>query len=269
MHIKLNHIIYSLIPYKGYGVRAWSNKEIVSEIEYAFKGWFSPYEQAIVKPGYELRAITETIRDYLYIARIFIGEKLDELKRSGIVSHIVAIPVKLLNEIKLSLEQVDKAMQNYIASRGVGEGDIESIELEVEPLKDQLDPEIDYFRKTVSIDQARKMLTGISKPYGKVVVLYERDLWSRIKLAYSIAKILSIHGLKNYIILVDKPVDNIMIEYENVVLVLSKLIPLKWIDDWSVVKIVSDKMKRGELSIEETLRKIYESDAHHSTSSQA
>jgi hypothetical protein len=37
--VEIHHIIYSLVPYKGYAVRAWSSKEVIGDIEKAFKGW--------------------------------------------------------------------------------------------------------------------------------------------------------------------------------------------------------------------------------------
>lgn len=258
MGIRLDHLIYSLIPYKGYGIRAWSNREIIHEVEQAFKGWFSPYEQFIIRPGYELRAITGTLRDNVYLARIFLGEGLDELKRSGVVSHISVIPVKILRDVKIPLEQVDRAMYHYVNSRGIGEGEIDPIVLEIESSVDQLDPDIDYFRRVVNVDQARKILTGISKPNGRVLVIYERDIWSRMRLAYALTKVLLIHGLRNYMILLDKPIDSILIEYENIVLLLSKIIPLRQTGEWTVVKVTGEGGEKRELDIEETLKKIYE-----------
>lgn len=255
--LRLDHIIYTLIPYKGYGVRAWSRREIVPEIEQAFKGWFSPYEQAVVRPGYELRAVVKDPRDNVYVSRIFLGEKLDELKRSGVVSHIVVIPLKLLLEARISLEEIDKALISYTSSRGIGTGELEQLVLTVEA-QTGVDRDLEYFRKTVSRDQARKILEGVSKPYGKVVVIYKRDSWSRVKLAYSISKVLAIHGLREYIVLTEKPIDNILIEYENIVLVLDKMIPVKQTGEWSVVKVTEWETEKRGIDVEETLKRIYE-----------
>jgi len=127
--VELDHIIYSLVPYKGYGVRAWSKKEAVYDAERAFKGWFSPYEQLIVRPGAELRAVAKGFRDFIYIARVFIGEGLDELKRSGVVSHIALVPLDVAVEKRLSLEEVDKAMVSYTISKGIGMNEIEPLRI--------------------------------------------------------------------------------------------------------------------------------------------
>jgi hypothetical protein len=98
--VEIHHIIYSLVPHKGYAVRAWSSKEIIGDFEKAFKGWLCPFEQALIKPGVELRAIVKSPRGVFYLARVFKGEKLDEMKRSGAVSHIAMIPAELAIEKK-------------------------------------------------------------------------------------------------------------------------------------------------------------------------
>lgn len=257
MEAILDHIIYTLIPYKGYGVRAWSRREAVYEAERALKGWFSPYEQAMVRPNHELRAVVKDARDHLYLSRIFVGEKLDELKRSGVVSHIAIIPLEHLTRARIPLEEVDKAMINYVASNGIGLGDIEPIRITLEIEETGVDRDVDYYKKTVSVEQTKRILEGISKPYGKVAIIYKKDTWSRIRLAYAVSKVLAIHGVKEYAVLMEKPIDNIMIEYENLVLVLEKMIPLRPAGDWTVVKIAEKEGERGEPSIEETIKRIY------------
>jgi len=96
--MELHHIIYSVAPYRGYTVRAWSSEEAVVEVEQALKGWFSPFEQALVRPSVELRAVVKSPRGFLHLVRVFLGEKLDEMKRSGVVSHIALIPLITTDE---------------------------------------------------------------------------------------------------------------------------------------------------------------------------
>lgn len=154
------------------------------------------------------------------------GEKLDELKRSGVVSHIAVVPFKHVLETGLSLEELDRALINFVNSRGIEIGDIPPLTISLEH-KPEFDRDLDYFRLIVSRDEARKLLEGVTKPYGKVVVIYKNDIWSRIRLACSISKVLAIHGLREYIVLTEKPIDNILIEFENAVLVLDKMIPVR------------------------------------------
>ena len=255
MEIEIDHIFYTLIPFKGYGVRAWSKRDVVNEVEQAFRGWFTPYEQALIKPGTELRAIVKSPRGYVYLARIFLGEKLDELKRSGVVSHIASIPEDLALNKKASLELIDRSMINYTAVNGIGIGEVSPIRLEMP--EDVKDRDLEYLKMTVNEEKARKILTGISKPYGKIVIIYKKDSWGRMKLAYALTKLLMVHGLTEYIIVLDKPLDNILIEFEKTILIVDKMIPLKQVGEWAVVKIATEEVKNKEVDIEKTIEAIY------------
>jgi len=253
--IELDHIIYSLIPYKGYGVRAWSKKEAIYDAERAFKGWFSPYEQFIVRPGVELRAVVKGFRDFIYIARVFVGEGLDELKRRGVVSHIVLVPLEIAVEKRLPLEEVDKAMASYIISKGIGLEEIEP--LKISPGGRDRDEDLEYLKTIVDVENARKLLTAISRPVSKIIVIFKRDPWFRAKLSYALAKMFAIHNVAEYIVTVEKPLENILIEFTKVVMVLDKMIPVRRGEDWAVIKIVEDVKEKGiEADIEATLKKL-------------
>jgi hypothetical protein len=255
MEIELDHIFYTLIPFKGYGVRAWSKRDVVSEVEQAFKGWFSPYEQALVRTGTELRAIVKSPRGYVHLARIFLGEKLDELKRSGVVSHIASIPEDLALNKKLSLELVDKTMMNYTALNGIGIGEVSPMKLEM--FEEGKDRDLEYLKITVDEEKARKILTGIGKPYGRVIIIHKRDVWGRVKLAYALTKLLMIYGLTEYMIVLDRPLDNVLIEFEKIVLILDKMIPLKQVGEWTVMKIATEEVKGKEFDVDKTIEIIY------------
>jgi len=253
--IELDHIIYSLVPYKGYGVRAWSKKEAIYDAQRAFKDWLSPYEQFIVRPGVELRAVVKGFKDFIYIARVFVGEGLDELKRRGVVSHIALVPLEIAVEKKLSLEEVDKAMASYIISKGIG------LE-EIEPLRISLggrdrDEDLEYLKTIVDVENARKLLTAISRSESKIIVIYKRDSWFRAKLSYALAKMFAIHNVAEYIVTVEKPLENILIEFTKVVMILDKMIPVRRGENWIVVKIAEDVKEKGtEADIEATLKKL-------------
>ena len=253
--IELDHVIYSLVPYKGYGVRAWSKKEAVYDAERAFKGWFSPYEQLLVRPGVELRAVAKGFRDFIYIARVFVGEGLDELKRSGVVSHIALVPLEIAIEKKLSLEEVDKAMASYIASKGIGLGEIEPLRISFGE-RDR-DEDLEYLRTVVDVENAKKLLTAISRPESKIIVIFKRDTWFRAKLSYALAKMFAIHNVAEYIVTVEKPIENILIEFTKAVMVLDKMIPVRRAENWTVIKIAEDVKEKGvEADIEATLKKL-------------
>jgi hypothetical protein len=263
--IKLDHIIYSLIPYKGYGVRAWSRRDVVNEVEYAFKGWFSPYVQAFVRPGEELKAVVKAPNS-LYMARVFVGDGLDELKRSGVVSHIALIPLDIVT--KLPLAEIDREMTNYTVSKGIGLGEIEPLRIGlVERYEggreegrggEEVDEDLEYLKKVVDFEKAEKILTAISKPESKIIVIFKRDIFSRARLVYALAKMFLMHKVTEYIITVEKPIDNILIEFTKTIIVLDKIFPVRSTEDWTVIKI-GDGEKEGkviETDIRDTLKRI-------------
>jgi len=253
--IELDHIIYSLVPYKGYGVRAWSKKEAVYATERAFKGWFSPYEQLLVRPGVELRAVAKGFKDFIYIARVFVGEGLDELKRSGVVSHIALVPLEIAIEKRLSLEEVDKAMVSYTASKGIELGEIKPLKISFSE-RDK-DEDLEYLKTVVDVENAKKLLTAISRPESKIIVIFKRDAWFRARLSYALAKMFAIHNVAEYIVAVEKPIENILIEFTKAVMVLDKMIPIRRAENWTVIKIAEDvKGKSMETDIEATLKKL-------------
>jgi hypothetical protein len=260
--VELDHVIYSLVPYKGYGVRAWSRKEAAYDAERAFKGWFSPYDQLTVRPGVELRAIAMGFKDYMYIARVFLREGLDELRRSGVVSHIALVPLDIALEKRLSLEEVDKAMASYVASKGIGMNEIEPLRLSFSE-KDR-DEDLEYLKTVVDVDEAGQLLEYISEPDIKtipdikIIVIFEGDIESRARLAYALAKMFAIHGVAEYIVTLEKPIDNILIEFTRSVIVLDKMIPgIKPTRNWRVVKIARERKGRSvKTDIDTTLKKL-------------
>jgi hypothetical protein len=262
----LDHIIYSLIPYKGYGVRAWSRRDVVNEVEYAFKGWFSPYAQAFVRPGEELKAVVKAPNS-IYMARVFVGDGLDELKRSGVVSHIALIPLDIAT--KLPLAEIDREMTNYTVSKGIGLGEIEPLRIGLveryeggregrEEGREEVDEDLEYLKKVVDFEKAEKILTAISKPESKIIVIFKRDIFSRARLVYALAKMFLMHKVTEYIITVEKPIDNILIEFTKTIIVLDKMFPVRSTEDWTVIKI-GDGEKEGkviETDIRDTLKRI-------------
>jgi hypothetical protein len=253
--MEVHHIIYSVVPYRGYAVRAWSSREAVGEVERAFKGWFSPFEQALVRPGAELRAVVKSPKGVLHLARVFLGERLDEMKRSGVVSHIALIPADLAIEKRLSFSSVERAMMEYTASKGIGMGDVEP--LKIDRAESSGDEDLEYLRTVVDVEAARRILSEMSKPHAKLVVIFKRDSWSRSRLAYALAKMFAIHGAAEYIIATDRPNDGVLLEFEKAALVLDKMIPLRSPLGWAVVKVAEKEAEEGAADIEKTIREIY------------
>jgi len=253
--VELDHIVYSLVPYKGYGVRAWSKREAIYYVERAFKGWFSPYEQLLVRPGVELRAVVKGFRDFIYVARVFVGEGLDELKRSGVVSHIALVPLEVAIEKKLPLGEADKAMVSYTASKGIELGEMEPLKISLK--EGDRDEDLEYLKTVIEVESARKLLTAISKPESKIIVIFKRDTWFRARLSYALAKMFAVHNVAEYIVTVEKPIENILIEFTKTVMVLDKMIPVRRAENWTVIKVAEDvKGKSVETDVEATLKKL-------------
>jgi len=253
--MELHHIVYSVVPYRGYTVRAWSSEEAVVEVEQALKGWFSPFEQALVRPGVELRAVVKSPRGFLHLVRVFLGEKLDEMKRGGVVSHIALIPLDLAIEGKLPLSYVEKAMVDYTTSKSIGVGKVEPLRVEVGSLSK--DEDLEYLKTVVDVETAGRILSELSKPHTKLVVIFKRDRWARSKLAYGLAKMLAVHGLGEYMVSTEKPNDAVLIEFEKVALVLDRIVPLSRSLSWSVVKIDERGVEGVVADIKKTLERIY------------
>ena len=250
----IQHIIYTIIPYKGYGIRAWSPEIDVSGVREDFMDWLVPYDQGMFKGGYEARALLMSPRGVLYLSRIFLGSKLDELKRDGVVSHIAAIPSELLEQ-GLTMIDVEKAMIDYVGRHGIGLKEVEPIELEWSP--PSVDPEISYLRNIISREQTRKILEGFNKPNPKIAIVYKRGVWDRIKLSYSIARLLWMHGLRPFMVLSDRPLDHVTLVFNNLAMIISRMLPIRGPGDWTIVNIKVEETESKVADVDETLRKIY------------
>jgi len=119
------------------------------------------------------------------------------------------------------------------------------------------DEDLEYLKTIVDLENARKLLTAISRSESKIIVIYKRDSWFRAKLSYALAKMFAIHNVAEYIVTVEKPIENILIEFAKAVMVLDKMIPVRRGEDWTVIKIAEDVKEKGvEADIEATLKKL-------------
>jgi len=263
VRVELHHIIYTLVPYRGYDIRAWSRGADIGSFSEAFKKWFSPYDENTVrlKPHEAKIAVVRTVTGRLYIARVFygLGYKLDEYKREGVVSHIAEIPVELLKH-RIPLTLVETSMARYIAEKGIGLKEVEPIVLDVEPR--DVDEDIEFLRQVVDREKARKILEGVSKPTPKVLVLFKRSINDRARLAYGLAKLYEEYGLREYMILTENPIEHILIIFNNVTLVLDKTPPLKPADAWTIVNLKVGEERGTAKDIESVLSKIYDERRH-------
>jgi len=250
----VNHLIYTAIPYKGYGIRAWSSYALKEEVKEAFKEWPVPYDQRLFKPGYEARAVIKTFKGKVNLARIFIGSRLDELGRDAIVSHIASVSADLFDR-GLSFSKLERAMVNHISASGVGLNEVQPIE--VSWAEGEKDEELEYLKATVSRENAKKILEGFEKPHPKILVIFSRDLWSRIKLTYSVSRLLLIHGLSSFAVLSDRPLDQILYIFDNIVIISDKMLPIRAADEWTIVNLKRIEGEQKTMDVEKTLDRIY------------
>ena len=251
--VEFDHIIYATIPFKGYGVRAWSSREKLENFRQAFQEWYVPFEQNTIRPGYEARAVVKTPTDEVYLARIFTKEKMDEKGRTSIVSHIVEIPVDLLKQ-GLPLELVDSEMAKLTVGP-VGVGEIPKLRFVWE--KQGEDPDIKYLRDHVDEETARRILMGYAKPRPRVIIVYKRDYWERIRLVYALTKLLVEAGVKTFSIFSDVPPDHIVKIFNAPTIVTNFMPRIRPSEDWTVVNIKTGEKEAGQTDIESVLRKIY------------
>ncbi|ADM27643.1 hypothetical protein Igag_0820 [Ignisphaera aggregans DSM 17230] len=251
--IELDHIIYATIPYKGYGVRAWSSKDKLENFRQAFQEWYAPFEQNTIRPGYEARVLIKTSIDEIYLARIFTKEKMDEKGRTSIVSHIVEIPIELLRQ-GLPLEVVDSEMTRYTMS-SIGIGEVPKIRIVWE--KQSEDPDIRYLKEHVDETTARKILEGFSKPKPRIVIIYKRDYWERIRMVYAITKLLIEANIKIFSIFSDTPPDHIIRIFHAPTIVTNIMPRIRPSEDWTVINIKTGEKGAEHTDIDSVLRKIY------------
>ena len=185
------------------------------------------------------------------LARIFLGSRLDELERDAIVSHIASVNADLLHQ-GLSLSEVEKAMIEYISKNGIPMDEIKPIDLSWST--DEKNEELKFMRSVVSYENARKFLSGFSNPHPKLLLIFPRDHWNRIKLSYGISRLLLIHGLTSFVILSDRPLDQIPYIFDNLVIITDKMLPIRDATGWTIVNLKQVEGEHKAFDIERTLK---------------
>jgi len=218
-----------------------------------FKGWFVPYDQKLFKLGYEARVVIKTAKEVVNLARIFLGSKLDELGRDAIVSHITSINANLFDQ-GLSFSKLEKAMIEYISISGIALNEIKPIDLSWSI--EEKDEELEFLRSVLSYENARKFLSGFDNPQPKLLIIFPRDHWNRIKLAYAISRLLLTHGLPSFIILSDRPLDQIPYIFDNLVIITDKMLPIRDPTRWTIINLKQAEGEHKALNIDKTLKKV-------------
>lgn len=122
--VTLEHLIYAPAPYRGYTFRAKSKNINIDVVKEVFKDWIIPFDQTTISMKFVERVIVLTPKK-AYFSRVFQAPALDELKRAGVVSHIVEMNLNQFVNIQLSA--VEDAMIKFVEEKGVPIGDLDPL----------------------------------------------------------------------------------------------------------------------------------------------
>lgn len=253
--LALQHIIYAPVPYKGYTVRARSRDARLELFSKALKEWYIPFDQAIITSDF-FEKVAVIDGDYAYLARVFRAPDLDELRRSGVVSHIAQIETAYLKEIPL--RAVDEVMDKFIRERGIPIGEIEPLTLSILPTEDR---ELQTLKSLVSRDTLQKILEISSTDRFRVFIVYKGG--SVDDLIFSLARALSMSSsasVKKGVILSTEKIKSDVLLLYNGVLVIGKVLP-PWarLKGWNIInleKLVTSQATPGK-TINDVIKQIY------------
>lgn len=247
----IEHIIYAPVPYRGYSFRAKSRGASLDSFKNAFKDWLIPFNQTIISSNFLERVLVGG-KAKIYLARVFQAPELDELKRSGAVSHIVELDLSLFSKIPIGL--VDSSMANFIERNGVPTGEMDPLNISLEFKEDK---ELNMVREKISRDVARKILEISSNERFKMFIVYrgsERDV-----LSFGLARIISRVFPRGLIVASENIKSDVLLLYDGALIVGRYLPPWARIKGWNIINLEGEESSLDKIdkSIEEVLRQIY------------
>lgn len=250
----VEHIIYAPVPYKGYALRARSRGASVESFTKAFREWFIPFDQTIIDGDF-LEKVLVVENDKIYLARVFHAPGLDELKRSGAVSHIAQLDVSQFSQNPLNV--VDEAMAMYIRERGIPIGEIEPLNVKIERGDDL---EYKVIRETILKETIQRIIKLTHEDRFKIFVVYKgpyRDL-----ILFGLTRILSAaspFARRGLIVASENIKSDVLLLYNGVVIVGKRLPPWARLKGWNVINLEKQDTTiiTSEKTIEDVLRQIY------------
>lgn len=222
--MKLDHAFHATTPNEGYGQRAYSANYLptYSNVEKILRGYVAPYDQKVLNSP-DVQIVSIIVRDekiYYLISRI--RENMDEFGRDAITTHIVEIPVNVLNEI--SLKAVDEAVRVFDSS---------PVPIGIMPQLEVSESKPEMFLTRAVAQQILSTLSQKSKVYIK-----QKNQSERTKLAWSIALVLA-KSHQDAIIVSDNPLPMLLNNLPTVV--ISEVMPrLDVTLPWKVVRLSSE-----------------------------
>jgi hypothetical protein len=255
----IEHIIYAPVPYKGYSIRAKTRTANVDSFRNGFKDYLIPFDQSIIHKDF-IEKVIVIGNGKVYLARVFQANGLDELKRSGVVSHIAEIPVDLIIQNKLQLRSIDYSMQQFTELNGVPIGEIERLNIPIGIENDiGIDNERTLIRETIPEDSLRKLIKQTESQKFKQCIVY-KNLDVDIIL-YGLARIISLISSK-WILFSSANIKNDFIFLFDGVFIFGKTLPA-WARNaragWSVLNLQKECSYaiKGN-PIDDEIQKIYD-----------
>jgi hypothetical protein len=196
--------------------------------------------------------VIKTAKDDVNLARIFLRSKLDELDRDAVVSHITSLNANLFTQ-GLTFSRLEKSMIEYVSTNGIGLNEVKPIDLSW--TTEERDEELEFLRSIVSYENARKVLSGFDATHPKLLIIFPRDHWNRIKLSHGISRLLLLHGLTSFIVFSDRPLDQIPYIFDNLVIITDKMLPIRDATGWTIVNLKRVEGEHKPSNIDTTLEK--------------
>ncbi|MEM4693756.1 MAG: hypothetical protein QW655_04540 [Nitrososphaerota archaeon] len=250
--IRVEHVIYAPIPYKGYSFRAKSSGADIESFKIALKDWLVPFDQTIITSSF-LEKVLVCGRKKAYYARVFQAPALDELRRSGVASHIAEIDISSFKNVPIS--QLDLAMARFIETHGIPIGDIKPLTI---PLDLGEDVESNAVRNILPKEIAQKIAEITKSDRFKIFILYrggERD-----NLAFGLARKMIVESFKGEFIVASENIKgDVLLLYDGVLIMGRRLPPWARLRGWNIInleKYVVESSK-SDKTIDEILKKIY------------
>ena len=253
--ISVEHILYAPVPYKGYSIRAKSKGANVDSFKSAFKDWMIPFDQSMITRDF-LEKVLIVTKERFYLARVFQAPGLDELKRSGVVSHIADVPTDLVQKNNFAITSVDSSMKEFIKNEGIPTGEIKPLKT---PLTPKGDIETEIVRRTLPKDSARRILEATTQKKFKVFIIYEgreRDL-----LSYGLARMVSAVSPYEFIVASENIKRDVLFLHEGALIIGKKLPIWARIKGWTIINLRKSERSESNKSIDVIMKEIYGGDS--------
>ncbi|MEM4830199.1 MAG: hypothetical protein QW417_05075 [Zestosphaera sp.] len=249
--LKIEHLVYAPIPYKGYSVRAKSRNASNDVFTSALRDWFIPFDQRIISPGFFERTVVFE-NENVYLSRVFAADKLDELGRSGVVSHVAQIPVSFIRDNKISLKMIDEAMGKQVDKHRVPLGDLEPLEV---PLVEGITRS--ELAGILPVNAASVITKGVVEERMRVFVLSKSV--DKLDLIFALTRVFSEFSVKGLLIASENLKNDVLYLYDGAVIVGKILPPWARTRGWKVVNLerYREVVSVSGSVVEEVLKRIY------------